>query len=33
LVARRPNQARTGQPVELQWKTVAGFWKISPSGA
>jgi transposase len=33
LAARRPNQVPAAQPVELQWKSVAGFWKISPSGA
>src|SRR5579884_2413626 len=33
LAARRPHQAAPAQSVELQWKTMAGFWKITPSEA
>src|SRR5215469_2438015 len=33
LAARRPNQAPPAQSVEVQWKSVAGFWKIAPQGA
>lgn len=33
LAARRPNQQPAAPPVELQWKNVAGFSKISIAGA
>lgn len=33
LLERRPVHAAPAQSVELQWKSIAGFWKIKPSEA
>jgi transposase len=33
LAVRRPNRVPAPQSVELQWKNVAGFWKIALSRA
>jgi hypothetical protein len=33
LLARRPGHVAPAQSVELQWKIIAGFCKITPSEA